>query len=95
MHVYALVFTLVLIHALHVIGGIVQLLIVWSKARRHRFDHEHYAPVKHAMMYWHFLDGVWVVGGDGRLDATAEVEHERDLLAWPSQVEVPPVDDVA
>jgi cytochrome c oxidase subunit 3 len=61
LHVYALVFTLIMIHALHVVGGIVHLLIVWTKARRNRFDHEHFGPVKHAMMYWHFLDGVWVV----------------------------------
>jgi heme/copper-type cytochrome/quinol oxidase subunit 3 len=60
MHVYGLVFTLILIHALHVIGGIVQLILVWVKAKRGLFDHEYFAPVRHAMMYWHFLDAVWV-----------------------------------
>jgi hypothetical protein len=26
-----------------------------------KYDHENYAGIKHAAMYWHFLDGVWIV----------------------------------
>jgi heme/copper-type cytochrome/quinol oxidase subunit 3 len=61
LQLYGLVFFLILIHALHVLGGIISLAITTIQAHRHRYDHEHYAGVKHAAMYWHFLDGVWIV----------------------------------
>ena len=54
------IFFLVLVHALHVVGGIIPLAVITYKARQGRYDHEHYAPVKHVAMYWHFLDGVWL-----------------------------------
>lgn len=57
---YGLVFFLVLIHALHVIGGIIPLAITTYRAGQDRYDHEHYGPVKYVAMYWHFLDGVWI-----------------------------------
>ncbi|MEL7088316.1 MAG: cytochrome c oxidase subunit 3 [Planctomycetota bacterium] len=55
-----LVFFLVLVHALHVVGGIIPLAVVTYKAGQGRYDHEHYVPVKNVTMYWHFLDGVWL-----------------------------------
>ncbi|MEM7626152.1 MAG: cytochrome c oxidase subunit 3 [Planctomycetota bacterium] len=55
-----LIFFLVLVHALHVVGGIVPLAVVTYKAGQGRYDHEHYGPVKHVALYWHFLDGVWL-----------------------------------
>ncbi len=58
--VYGLVFVFVLLHALHVLGGLVALGIVTYNGLRGRYDHEHYAPVKHSAMYWHFLDVVWI-----------------------------------
>jgi heme/copper-type cytochrome/quinol oxidase subunit 3 len=58
---YQLIFALILIHALHVLGGIVGLGLTTRHAFQHRYDHEHYNGVKHAAMYWHFLDGVWIV----------------------------------
>ena len=58
---YALVFFLVLVHALHVVGGMAVLGRVWFRARQGVYDHEHYQPVRHAAMYWHFLDIVWLV----------------------------------
>lgn len=54
------IFFLVLIHALHVVGGIIPLAVVTYKAGQGRYDHEHYGPVKNVAMYWHFLDGVWL-----------------------------------
>ena len=59
--IYGLVFVLVLIHALHVLGGIVALVRLWVRARSHTYDHEHYQPVRYATLYWHFLDIVWLV----------------------------------
>ncbi len=57
---YGMVFFLVLVHALHVIGGIVPLAVTTYRAGQGRYDHEHYSPVKFVGMYWHFLDGVWL-----------------------------------
>ena len=55
-----LIFFLVLLHALHVVGGIVPLAVTTYKAGQGRYDHEHYGPVKNMALYWHFLDGVWL-----------------------------------
>ena len=57
---YGLVFFLVLVHGLHVIGGLLPLANITVKAHRGHYDHEHHGPVKYIAMYWHFLDGVWV-----------------------------------
>lgn len=57
---YGIVFFLVLVHALHVLGGIIPLAVTTYKAGQGRYDHEHHAPVKFVGMYWHFLDGVWL-----------------------------------
>jgi heme/copper-type cytochrome/quinol oxidase subunit 3 len=60
MFLYGLVFVLILIHAMHVVGGIVAMVWVGIKAERGVYDHEHYLPVRHTAMYWHFLDLVWL-----------------------------------
>jgi heme/copper-type cytochrome/quinol oxidase subunit 3 len=58
---YGLAFCLVLLHALHVLGGIVALVWVTIKASRGKYDHEHYLGVQFAARYWHFLDAVWII----------------------------------
>jgi heme/copper-type cytochrome/quinol oxidase subunit 3 len=57
---YGLVFVLILLHAMHVLGGIVALAVVTWRARGHRYDHENYMGVQFAARYWHFLDIVWI-----------------------------------
>ena len=54
-------FVLVLLHALHVLGGMVVLIRVVVRGRNGVYDHEHYQPIRHTAMYWHFLDFVWLV----------------------------------
>lgn len=49
------------VHALHVVGGLVPLVIVIVRAR-----HSAYTPLRHAGLryctwYWHFVDGAWLV----------------------------------
>ncbi|MEO6436242.1 MAG: cytochrome c oxidase subunit 3 [Tepidisphaeraceae bacterium] len=61
MHLYGLVFFLVLVHALHVLGGIIGLAVTTKHAAAGLYDHENFAGVKYAAMYWHFLDVVWIV----------------------------------
>lgn len=55
------VFILIIIHALHVIGGLVPLIVIVRRAHLGRYDHEYYTPVKNLAMYWHFLDVVWLL----------------------------------
>ena len=57
----AFLFFLILLHALHVVGGIVPLFKTTLNAYAGRYDHEHYGPVKMLTMYWHFLDAVWIL----------------------------------
>ena len=59
--VEGLVFAMILLHALHVLGGIIPLGVITVQANRGRYDHEQHAPVRHLAMYWHFLDAVWIV----------------------------------
>jgi heme/copper-type cytochrome/quinol oxidase subunit 3 len=60
MGLYGLLFFLILVHALHVVGGMIALVLLDIRGRRGVYDHEHYLPVRHAAMYWHFLDLVWL-----------------------------------
>lgn len=60
-HLYGLVFVLILIHALHVLGGLIALGRVVTKALAGRYDRENHADVRFVAMYWHFLDVVWIV----------------------------------
>lgn len=57
----AFIAVLIFIHAAHVIGGVVYLIVVLVRAYSGMYDHEHYIGVKHAALYWHFLDIVWLV----------------------------------
>jgi heme/copper-type cytochrome/quinol oxidase subunit 3 len=58
---YAFVMMLILIHALHVVGGMVSLGIVAYNGYRRKYDHEHHAGVRNCVLYWHFLDAVWII----------------------------------
>ncbi len=59
-NLYGLIFCLIVLHALHVVGGVVFLSLVTYKASRQVYDHENYLGVRHAAVYWHFLDVVWI-----------------------------------
>ena len=58
---YALTFVLAFLHALHVVGGIVGLVITVWNANRDRYDHERHFGLRFCTVYWHFLDVVWVL----------------------------------
>ena len=55
------IFFLVIIHALHLVGGILPLAVVTRNAHLGAYDHESHNPVRYTTMYWHFLDAVWIV----------------------------------
>jgi len=55
-----LFFTMTGIHASHVISGVVMLVLAWRLARQGRFSRESHWGVSSTVMYWHFVDVVWV-----------------------------------
>lgn len=57
---YGIAFALIVVHALHVVGGMVPLSMLAWKARVHRLDSEHLLSVRACAAYWHFLEAVWV-----------------------------------
>ena len=57
---YGIAFALVVVHALHVVGGMVPLSVLAWKARANRLDSEHLFSVRACAAYWHFLEAVWI-----------------------------------
>lgn len=49
------------LHALHVVGGVIPLVIVIRKAMRGEYAPDRFRGVYDCALYWHFIDGVWVV----------------------------------
>ncbi len=48
------------LHALHITGGILTLVVLFVLARKNYFSKEYYSPVDVAALYWHFVDMVWI-----------------------------------
>ena len=50
-------------HGLHVTLGALMILIVWWQARTEggRLTAENHFPLEAAELYWHFVDGIWVI----------------------------------
>ena len=63
LHLYGLIFFLVLLHAAHVVGGMVALVFVTVKAHRGAYERQGRSknPIRMTTLYWHFLDVVWIV----------------------------------
>ncbi|HIA26992.1 MAG TPA: hypothetical protein EYN79_02570 [Planctomycetes bacterium] len=53
-------FMLSALHAVHVVGGLVMQVLVIVRGLGGRYWSLHCEMVRHAGVYWHFLDGVWV-----------------------------------
>ena len=49
------------LHALHVLGGLIQTATMIVSARRGRYGPENHGPIEYGAMYWHFLDVVWLI----------------------------------
>ncbi len=61
MPLYGLVVLLVALHAAHVVGGLVPLLITAARSYRGAYGPDNHAGVRRCATYWHFLDVVWLV----------------------------------
>ncbi len=50
-------------HGLHVTLGAIMILIVWWQARspNGRITEQNTFPLEAAELYWHFVDGIWVI----------------------------------
>ncbi len=57
----AMFVVLTVLHALHVLGGLVRLVQVRLAASKAEYSSGHYEPLVNAGLYWHFLDVVWVL----------------------------------
>ncbi|MCC7365413.1 MAG: heme-copper oxidase subunit III [Dehalococcoidia bacterium] len=47
-------------HAFHVVSGVAMLALVWAQSLRGKYSAESHWPVSSTVMYWHFVDVVWV-----------------------------------
>jgi cytochrome c oxidase subunit III len=56
---YGFTVCLVLIHAVHVVGGAAGLTFLLFGLSREAYDHERHWPIRFCALYWHFLDIVW------------------------------------
>ncbi len=54
-------FTLIGLHAFHVLTGMVALGIVYGLGRQGRFGPEDYWGAEGVIKYWHFVDVAWVI----------------------------------
>lgn len=59
--VVGLFYILTAMHVAHVIGGLVPLTIVTRRSFAGKYSADRHTGVRLCGMYWHFLDGVWLV----------------------------------
>jgi len=48
------------LHALHVLGGIITLIVLFFRALSSRVRNYNSVPVEVAATYWHFVDVLWI-----------------------------------
>lgn len=49
------------VHALHVLGGLPPLVLVYLRSAQQRYTAQDHAGLTYCAMYWHTLDVIWVV----------------------------------
>jgi cytochrome c oxidase subunit III len=57
---YSFLYIIVGVHALHVIGGIIALLLLFLKAFNNKVRNYDIVPVEMTSTYWHFVDFLWI-----------------------------------
>lgn len=48
------------VHALHVVGGVIALLVIFARAFSTKTKYYSSTPVEIAGIYWHFVDILWI-----------------------------------
>jgi heme/copper-type cytochrome/quinol oxidase subunit 3 len=56
----SLFYTILSVHSAHVIGGLGMAIFVLVRAWAHHFDADHFQAVENSVLYWHFVDVVWI-----------------------------------
>ncbi len=54
-------YSLVGLHATHVVVGLIMLITVWVCAMLGKVEPQHTDKIETLALYWHFVDAVWVV----------------------------------
>lgn len=54
-------YMLTVLHAAHVVGGLIPMGIVFGRARAGRYSAADHAGVEYLALYWHFLTVAWLV----------------------------------
>ncbi len=49
------------LHAAHVLGGLIPLIVVFIKSLRQVYSRNFHPGVRYCAIYWHFLDVAWIV----------------------------------
>jgi cytochrome c oxidase subunit 3 len=57
---FLIYFVLTLLHALHMIIGLIVFAVLVMRAWRGRFSDQNYGSIECAGLYWHFVDIVWI-----------------------------------
>jgi cytochrome c oxidase subunit 3 len=57
---YSFLFVIVGFHALHVLGGVIALLVLYIKVLTGNADRSNMVPVQLVATYWHFVDLLWI-----------------------------------
>jgi cytochrome c oxidase subunit 3 len=53
-------YVIVMLHALHVVGGVIALMVMFIKAYRTKIKTYNSIPVEVMATYWHFVDFLWI-----------------------------------
>ena len=48
------------LHLVHILAGLIYLLVVWVGSLRKRYNSGNLMGIRHATIFWHFLDGLWI-----------------------------------
>ena len=57
---FSFLYVIVGLHALHVLGGIIALLVLFLKAFSNKVRNYDAVPVEVMSTYWHFVDFLWI-----------------------------------
>ncbi len=53
-------FALTALHVAHLLGGMIAIFLVFSRALQGKYSAANYNGVTVCSIYWHFLDGLWI-----------------------------------
>ena len=57
---YSFMYVIVIVHAAHVVGGLIALLVLFAKAFSKKTRTYNSVPVELVSTYWHFVDILWI-----------------------------------